>query len=73
MSDERDFLKKHAGFCCFPLPETNRKTLCNEMTFMVDGKFPPFCKRHTEEVRKILYQKQRTPVKSKSIRARGGK
>jgi hypothetical protein len=54
MSEERDFLKEHAGRCLFPLVEKGRKELCNAMTFKVDGSFPPFCEQHLTEVRRSL-------------------
>ncbi len=69
MSEERDFLKDHAGFCCFPLVETGRKTLCNAMTFAVDGTFPPFCPEHLKEVRQILEHRKALKVKKKWFKA----
>lgn len=72
MSQERDFLKEHAGFCCWPLVETGRKTLCNAMTFQVNGKFPPLCEQHLKELRQILEHRKALSVKKKSFKATGG-
>ena len=62
MSEEKDFLREHAGRCVFPLVETGRKELCNAMTFKVDGSFPPFCEAHTIEVRRTLEHMRRKVV-----------
>lgn len=72
MSNERDFLKEHAGYCCFPLIETGRKTLCNNMTFQVEGVFPPFCEEHLREIKKIMAHRKSLNVKKKTFKASGG-
>ena len=71
MSDEREFLKEHAGRCIFPLVDKGRKELCNAMTFRVDGAFPPFCEQHTEEVRRML-EYMKTKRKSANTKKKMG-
>ena len=70
MSDEREFLKEHAGRCIFPLVEKGRKELCNVMTFKTDGTFPPFCEKHTIEVNRILQHMKRKPQSPDAKRKR---
>ena len=72
--DEKKFLKDHTGFCLFPVgpmdPETGlRKKLCDAMTFQENGEYPPFCKEHTQEVRKIMaYRKTVAKTKKQGFR-----
>jgi len=69
MSQEKDFLREHAGRCIFPLVETGRKELCNAITFKTDGAFPPFCEQHLAEVRRML---EHMKTKHRSVDAKKG-
>jgi len=72
--NEQAFLRDHTGMCIFPLVETGRKTLCGAMTFEENGQYPPFCKEHTEEIKKILafIKSNRQKKKVLQVKPQGG-
>ena len=75
MTAEKDFLREHAGSCVFPMvdPESGkRKKLCGAMTFRENGVFPPFCKEHLEEIKKIIAHRKSLKIEKKSFKASGG-